>query len=201
MTSWQRNRPVSIVLIVAFALVAVALLSGCGSKAKTPAAGGATALGNLAVAQSALSTSAPDAKLLVVQTAQAVTSTATPVWAYLFGSPKSDKTYVVYISNGKTMSSAEYGNAGLTADDWAKVPGLDVWKTDSDAAYKSALGVSGAKGDPNAYMMGFVTYKPKTDTSTIEPFTWVVSFDPGKSGATTKTIEVNAETGVAKVSK
>jgi hypothetical protein len=144
---------------------------------------------------------APDAKLLVVQTAQAVTPTATPVWGYLFGSPKTDLTYVVYLSNGQSMGAKEYGKAGLNAAEWAKVPGTDAWKVDSDVALSKALAISGANGNPAAYIMGFVTYKPATDTSTVQPFVWSVQFDPGASGATTKAIDVNATTGVAAVTK
>ncbi len=124
------------------------------------------------------------------------------MWAFLFGSPSSDKTYVVYIAGGTTMSGAqEYGTAGLSAAEWAKVPGTEAWKIDSDAAYKKALEVSGAKGTPTGYMMGLLTYKPEADTSTVEAFVWNVQFDPGDSGATTSSIKVDARTGAAAVAK
>lgn len=191
--------------VVAGAAIAIALLllvAGCNKKSTgTTVKTGPTALGSLAVAQSALSTMAPDAKLLVVQTAQGVPPTATPVWGYLFGSPANDKTFVVYTNNGQSMGAQEYGSAGLSADEWKKVPSTDSWKVDSDEAYKRALAVSGAKGTPNAYMMGLVTYKAAEDTSTVKALVWQVGFNPGTSGATTGTIEVDANTGAAKVVK
>jgi hypothetical protein len=200
MTMERRTALTGIVLAAALAL-AMALLAGCG---QTPAAkikGGPTALDNLAVARSALTTRAPDAKLLVVQTAQGVEPTGTPVWGYLFGSPSTDKIYIVYVAHGTSMGAQEYGKAGLSKAEWAKVPGTDSWKIDSPDAYSKALAASGAKGAPRAYMMGLMTYKPQVDTSTAEPFVWSVRFDPGKSGATTRTIDVNANTGAATVSK
>jgi hypothetical protein len=192
---------------VRFAMVAVAivalslvlLIAGCGSKSSNNAPTGPTALGSLAVASSSLSTMAPDAKLLVVQTAQAVTPTGTPVWAYLFGSPSSDKTYVVYTSGGQSMGAQEYGTAGLSADEWKNVPNNDSWKIDSDAAYTKAFAAGGGKGEPAAYMMGLLTYKSAEDTSTIKPFVWRVIFDPGTSGVTTGTVEVDANSGAASV--
>ena len=183
------------------ALALVLLVAGCGSKSGSTVKSGPTALGSLAAARSSLSTMAPDAKLLVVQTAQAVTPTGTPVWAYLFGSPGNDKTFVVYLTNGQSMGAQEYGTAGLSADEWKKVPGADSWKIDSDQAYTKALAVSGAKGDPAAYMMGLLTYKSPDDTSTIKPFVWRVIFDPGTSGATTGTVEVDANSGSAVIAK
>ena len=192
-------------VVVAVAMLAVLLLilvAGCGKKAAetTSAPTGPTALGSLDKARSALSTMAPDAELLVVQTAQAATPTGTPVWAYLFGSPSTDKTYVVYISNGESMGAQEYGQAGLSKDEWKTVSGSNTWKVDSDEAYDKALAASGAKGDPAAYFMGMLTYKAAEDTSTIKPLVWQVMFEPGESGATTNTIEVDGMTGKAKVS-
>lgn len=189
--------------VVAVALVTVAVFAGgCSKKADvTPAPAGSSAIGSIEAARAALSTTAPDAKLLFVQTAQAATATGTPVWAYLFGSPKSGSMYVVYTLSGKVMGQQEYGASGLTDAEWAKVPGTDAWKIDSADAYKKALAKSGAKGDPNAYMMALMVYKPTTDTSTVEPFVWRVQFDPGKSGATTQTILVDAKTGAAQIAK
>ena len=194
----ERTRLAMVVAVTA--VLAVALLAGCTSGSGSAKAG-PTALGSVEAAKSALSTMAPDAKLLVVQTAQAVEPTGTPMWEFLYGSPKTDKVYAVYVSGGKSLGAQEYGTAGLSAAQWKAVPTLDVWKIDSDAAYKNALAVAGAKGDPAAYLMGFLTYKPSTDTSTIEPFVWNVVFDPGKSGATTRTINVDAKTGKASIAK
>lgn len=196
----QRSR----VVAVATALAAVALLllaAGCGSKSSTTTKSGPTALGSLSNARSSLSTMAPDAKLLLVQMAQGTTPTSTPAWAYLFGSPSNDKTFVVYTTEGKVMQAGEYGQAGLSADEWKKVPGTEDWKVDSDEAYKKALAVSGAKGDPAGYYMGLMIYKATEDTSTIKPLVWQVFFDPGESGATTSTVEVDAKTGAASVAK
>lgn len=188
-------------LLAVAALVLVTLaLAACGQNSDSVKAG-PTALGSLDAARSALSTTAPDAKLLVVQTAQATATTGTPVWSYLFGSPSTDKLYVVYLTGGKSMGAQEYGKVGLTKEQWAKVPTTDDLKVDSDEALKAALAASGAKGDPLAYMMGILTYKPETDTSTIEPLVWTVQFDPGESGATTSSINVDAKTGKATVSK
>jgi hypothetical protein len=202
MTTHTRYRFGAVVLIAALVLSAAALV-GCSKKepAKPAVSAGATVLDGLAKAQSALSTTAPDAKLLVVQTAQASPTTATPDWIYLFGSPKTGRTYAVYVANGKSMGAQEYGSAGLTDAEWAKVPKTGPWTVDSDDALKKALVASGAKGTPNAYVMGLMTFKPSTDTSTIEPYVWNVQFDPGSSGAATGTISVDAKTGAATVAK
>lgn len=175
-------------------------VSGCGSKEATPKTSG-SAKGAITIARSALSTMAPDAKLLLVQTATATKPSAAPVWAYLFGSPETDKTYVVYVENGKAMPASEYGTAGLEASEWSSVPGIDAWKIDSDEAYTKALAASGAKGDPEAYDMGLLTYvPPSANTSTTsEAFMWYVQFVPGTSGATDGTVQVNAKTGETKV--
>ncbi len=202
MTKHTRYRFGAVVLIAGLVLSA-SVLAGCtkDEAAKPAASLRPTVLGSLAVAQSALSTLAPDAKLLVVQTAQAAVPTATPSWVYLFGSPKTGKTYAVYVAEGKSMGAQEYGDAGLEDDEWSKVPKTVPWKVDSDVAYNKALAASGAKGDPLAYVMGMMTFKPVTDTSTIEPYVWNVQFDPGTSGATTSTIEVDANTGTTAVTK
>ena len=172
MTHPRTSRPIMVVLLGAVALALVAILAACGGNAATTVKG-TTAKGALPVAKSALSTTAPDAKLLVVQTASAVSATATPVWGYLFGSPKSDKTYVVYVENGKATPPQEYGQAGLSAAEWSAVPGTDVWKIDSDEAYKKAFAAAGGKGTPPAWAMGLVTYVPKAAaTSTVQPFVW-----------------------------
>jgi hypothetical protein len=196
------TRSAGIVLVAALALAA-ALLAGCSgtSGTATTTKTGSTALGGVAAAKSMLSTKSPDAKLLVVETAQAVEPTGTPIWAYIFGSPSTDKIYVVYVTGGRSMGAQENGTAGLSAAEWAKVPGTADWKIDSDEAYTKAVAASGAKGSPAAFMMGFITYKAAADTSTIEPFVWNVQFDPGTSGATTKTLLVNATTGAASVAK
>jgi len=193
-------------IVLALALVgALAVgLAGCGPEeaAETSTPSG-TARAGLDVARSALETMAPDAKLLVVQTAQAATPADVPVWAYLFGSPSTDLTYLVYVTNGTVMTASEYGTAGLDADEWELVPGVEDWVVDSDQAYQSALDVSGASGDPNAYYMGLQTYLPRAmeASATGEAFIWYVYFDPGASGATTSTIQVDAATGEASLAE
>jgi hypothetical protein len=202
MTKMRKFRVVMILGVVV-ALTVLLLVSGCGSKSSGTTTGktGSTALGSLPVARSALSTMAPDAKLLVVQMAQGATPTETPVWAYLFGSPSSDKIFAVYTTGGKVMQAQESGTGGLTADQWKDVPGTEDWKVDSDEAYKKAVAVSGASGDPAGYFMGMLIYKSPEDTSTVKPFVWQVFLDAGTSGATTSTIEVDAKTGSAAVAK
>ena len=205
MTTQRRARFATVAFLAVLAL-AVTLLAGCGAKTTTTTSApvptkGPTALGSLAIAKSSMATAAADAKLLVVQTAQAVTPTGTPVWGYLFGSPANDKIWVVYVANGVSMGAQEYGTAGLSKTEWAAVPSTDSWKIDSDAAYTKALALSGAKGAPAAYMMGLLTFKPASDTSTVEPFVWSVQFDPGVSGATTSAINVDAQTGAASLAK
>jgi hypothetical protein len=210
MIGQRKVRLTGIALAAAFVLATTVLLVGCAGTSSTStttttttasATSTSTALAGLSAAQASLLTTAPDAKLLVVQTAQAVTTTGTPVWAYLFGSPSSDKTYVVYVANGASMGAQLYGTAGLTTSEWSKVPTTTTWKIDSDAAYTKALAVSGASGTPTAYMMGFMTYKPASDTSTIDPFVWSVEFEAGSSGATTSAINVNMNTGAAAIAK
>lgn len=191
---------------VSLAVVALAFAAtGCGDKAEKDSAtteSKGTAKAGLTIATSALETMAPDARLLVVQTAQSVTPTASPVWVYLFGSPKTDKTYAVYVSEGKLMGSQEYGEAGLTKEQWADVPDPSAWVVDDDVAYQAALDVSGAKGEPAGHFMGLQTYVPSSTAGpTSKSFVWYVYFDPGQSGATTATIQVDAKSGEAQVVK
>lgn len=196
----QTGRLAKTATTLVLALAIATVVAGCGGTpaATTPKAG--TAKAGLPIAKSALSTMVPEAKLLLVQTAARVTPTTTPVWGYLFGSPKSDKTYIVYVADGKAMPASEYGAAGLSASDWAAVPGTDSWKIDSDEAYKSALAANGAKGAPAAYNMGFITYVPPSETtSETKTFLWYVEFEPAAGGGTTSTIEVDAKTGAAVV--
>jgi hypothetical protein len=134
-----------------------------------------------------------------VPPAEADTTTSTPVWGYLFGSPTDNKTYLVYVKAGEVVSAAEYGTADFSASEWAAVPGTDAWKIDSDAAYEKALAVSGAKGTPAAFEMGILTYVPPSweDSATTKSFVWNVMFEPGASGATTGVVEVDAVSGAA----
>jgi hypothetical protein len=195
-------RSTNVVLAAGALLLTLAFLAGCASTPATTPVKGLTAKAALPLAQSKLTTAAPDAKLLLVQTAGAVAPTATPVWAFLFGSQKTNKTYVVYVNKGKATPASPYGAAGLSKAEWAKVPGTDLWKVDSDEAVNKALAASGAKGTPAAYDMGFVTYVPASaGTSSIVPYVWNVSFQPGTSGATTSTFLVDVKTGATSVHK
>lgn len=186
-------------LAAAAALVVMGVLAGCSGSGGAVASG-PTALGSLSAAESALATSAPDARLLMVQTAQSAATTGTPVWAFVFGSPATDMTYLVYTIEGKVMTAGENGQAGLSADQWADVPETAAWKIDSDTAYEKAFAASGGSGTPAGYFMGLITYKSATDTSTVEPFQWNVWIDPGTTGATTSKILVDAKSGKATVS-
>ena len=191
----RRAAAASLVLGVAAALLLLA--AGCGASGPET---NKTAKSNLAAAQAAMSAKASDAKLLVVQTAAGVTPTETPEWAFMFGTQGDSKIWIVSVKNGQATSVSEYGAAGLTAADWAAIPGTGDWKIDSDEAYRKAVAESGAKTDPSSYNMGFITYLPPAEaSSTTKAFVWYVAFDPGTSGATTRTIAVDAKTGATSV--
>jgi len=201
------NRPSRSLLVgLAFVLViAIGVLAGCNSgssssapsKTATPTQANATAQKALAIAMSTLSTAAPDGKLLVAQSAAPMTATSTPSWDFLIGSPKSDVIYAVEVAYGAGKFQ-EYGKAGLTADEWAAVPPASAWKVDSTEAHSKAIVVH-PDGKSADYIMGFVTYVPKTAKSpTAKPMTWVVSFDPQSQGkAPTSTVTVDMATGQA----
>lgn len=191
-------RVTRVALAILLALTLVGLMTGCNKKATT--VNGTTAKSNVDVAKSALSTTAPDAKLLLVQTANVVTATSTPVWQYLFGSPKDGSIFAVTVTNGKVTATQPYGSAGMGADEWKAVPSADEWKIDSDAAYQKALAVDKKNTTALPYAMGFVTYVPKSAqaSSSIDPFMWSVAFDPQGTLGTPSAINVNAKTGDAK---
>jgi hypothetical protein len=183
MRSTARTRLAPLALGAALALVLFAIV-GCGAKSQetanpaptaTAPVTGMTALDALPLAQSALSTTAPDAKLLVLQPAQAVTPTATPVWAYLFGDEKRDKTFLVVVADGEVVKATEYGTVGLSKTQWAEVPDVSEWKVDSDAAYATALSSSGQDGT-SPYQIGLQTYVPKSEeqTQAAKPMMWYV---------------------------
>lgn len=200
----MNNVRTSSALKMALALVVVmsiAFAGGCtGSKSETVTAPGAapklqgqSALEALGTAESALTTAAPDGKLLLVQTAGATTTTSTPVWAYLFGSPKTNKLFVVRVDKGKAEGPSAYGTAKKGEIEWDKVPASSEIKIDSSEAFAKAFTASKVKGTPD-YVMGVVTYVPSSQsTSTAEPMVWNVQFDPaaGFSGI----VRVNAKTG------
>lgn len=188
---------------LACVLVAVIAIAGCSkpasSSSSTPT--GNTAMAAEKVAAAALTTMAPGAKLLVGESAQPLTTTSTPIWEFLYGNPKTDVLYAVLVNNGKARAQ-EYGRAGLNAQEWSAVPGLDQWKVDSDAAQAAALKVlpSGSKAP---FVVGFVTYVPKRATqATTKPLTWVFAFDKSTQGsAPTSTVNVDMNTGAASFAK
>jgi len=179
--------------LLSIALVAVAGCGGSDAAENTPqpAAGGNTAKSFLPLAQSALSTMAPDAKLLVVQTAQSVTETGTPVWAYLFGSPSKDLTFAVYVADGKIMQAGEYSQGGLTKEQWDEIPAVTEWKIDSDKALEAAL--AAANADTKTYNMGMQTWVPNAEstTQTAEALTWYIYLGEETSAP----VQVDARTG------
>jgi hypothetical protein len=200
MTRTSLSRLAAVLLSVAMTVLLLMALVGCGGQAPTAAG---TAKSSLALAQSRIATTAPDAKLLLVQTGNVVSATSTPVWTYLFGSPKTNTIYAVMIQNGTASGPMPYGNADLPAAEWAAIPTTtDAWKIDSDAAVAKAFAAAGSQGKSIPYAMGLVTYVPKNTTATIEPFVWSVVLNPqANGGAVPKTINVNATTGEAKVGK
>ena len=207
-TRWQAPRRTSTALC-AFALalvLGIGVLAGCGSS-QVPSSAGSTpadtqpAKKAFAIAQSTLSTAAPDGKLLVAQVAGPITATTTPVWEFLIGSPKSDVIYAVSVQKDQGKFQ-EYGKAGLSATEWAAVPSIDNWKIDSNVAHDKAVSVY-TEGKSAAYIMGFITYIPKSAKgTTAKAMTWGVSFDPSsKSKSPTSTVEVDMTTGVAAFAK
>jgi hypothetical protein len=189
-----RIRP-SIVGLIGLLVLAAILLSACGNKSATDS----TAMDNYPAARSAALKAAPDARLLLVQTFEATTPTSAPVWYYLFGSPSAMTAYAVVASQGRLMSTEQVAGEGFPSSEWSAVPSADAWKIDSDAAYAKAFEVDGAGRRPRPYTMGFETYKPSTDTSTVEPFTWRVTLFPGTNTEATGTVDVSATTGNARV--
>jgi hypothetical protein len=181
---------------IAFAALSVLLiLAGCLPSQTSVPADTTSAKAYLPLAEASLATTAPDAKLLLVQTTAVVNATATPVWSYLFGSPKTNTLYVVDGQKGKVAPPFKYGTVKFTAQEWASVPSADSWKIDSPEAYQKAAAAYG-KASGKSWVMGFVTMVPKTTTSTVEPFVWSVTFDPEAPGDTrVRTLNVNASTG------
>lgn len=156
-----------------------------------------TAKKALDTARAAAKEKASDAKLLVVQTAQPAKPGEAPMWGYVFGSPSQNKTYMIYIHQGKAMPSEKTGEAGLTKEQWAKIPGDDAWPIDSDKAYEAALRASGSQWDPDEYSMALQTIVKKPDPGAAfgEALKWYVTFDFGAAMETTAPIAVDAKTG------
>jgi hypothetical protein len=203
------NRSRYSTLVRAFAALGIVLaliaLAGCSKSQDTSSNSvkpkGMTAKQASEVAVKALATTAPDAKLLVAETAQPVSPTSTPIWEFLYGNPKTDVLYAIIVDNGKAQKQ-EYGKGGLSASEWAAVPNLSNWKVDSDAAYNAALKVY-PNGTKAQYIPGFVTYIPKRAGNTAtKPMTWVFVFDErSKGNAATSTVNVDMATGSASLAK
>jgi hypothetical protein len=194
------NRRLNRVRIAAFVagVAMIALLAGC-----TSAPSGTTAKAAYKLAMSSLSTMAPEGKLLIAQATEPINSrTTTAGWEFLVGDPKTNKVFAVIVSNGKAQAQ-EYGNAGLSASEWAKIPALSEWKIDSDKAIETAVKFYPA-GSTAQFFPGFVTYIPQSasQTDTVKPMTWVFDFDPATRGtAPTNTVEVDLRSGVATYAK
>jgi len=205
------NTIIKLAVVAALALGLTIGLAGCGGSktatttptpASTVATGTMTAKQALPLAVSALATTAPNAKLLLVAAGGAITPTVPPVWQYLFGDPKTGTTYVAIVQKGKA-TSLKYGSTKLSQAEWNAVPALDAWKIDSDAAVAKALTVYPEGTAKTAYILGFVTYIPKAEKTVLTPpMVWSVSFDPtSRTKSATSTINVNAVTGVAALAK
>lgn len=182
--------------ILAFAAIALLFtLAACGDKGEEAKD---SASANLAIAESALTTMAPDAQLLVVQADAAAEAGTTAVWTYLFGSPDSGKLYSVSIINGTSMGATEIGASPLTEGEWDAVPENGSWKIDSDEALEKALEVAGLETAPGNYSMLLNTYVPETPTAErpAKAMVWYVSLGADDSGSA-KVITVDAKTGDA----
>jgi hypothetical protein len=198
MATTRLARPSGVLVALAMAALTLAALTACAG----PPASGGTAKSNLPLARSSIATTAPDARFLLVQTGNIVTATATPVWTYLFGSPRTGTIYAVMVRDGNASAPMPYGTTDLSAKEWASVPGVDGWKVDSDVALDKALASASLQGKQVPYAMGMVSYVPKTSTATVEPFVWSVVLDPEpKSGSKTRTVSVDAATGEVKATR
>jgi hypothetical protein len=187
-------------LAAALATVATLVLVGCTtSTTQTPTVVSSvnTARHAYEIARSALSTIAPDGRMLIAETVWPVSATSTPIWQFLIGSPKTGTTYAAVVNQGQGFYQ-KYSEKALPANEWAAVPLDSAWKVDSDAALTAALGAFPAgKGAP--YTERLVTYVPKSAKAPAKPMTWAVAFQP-QEGATT-TVEVDVSTGAATLSK
>lgn len=205
------NSVIRLAVVAALALGLITGLAGCGGTktatttkpaGSTTATPSVTAKAALPMAESTLSTTAPDAKLLLVASGSAITPTTAPVWQYLFGDPKTGTTYVAIVRNGKA-SSLKYGTTELSQKEWDAVPATDAWKIDSDAAVAKARTVYTEATDKTAYILGFVSYIPKAEKDVQTPaMTWSISFDPSsRTKSATATVNVSAVDGTASFAK
>ncbi len=195
-------RSILLGMILAASVAVALMLSGCGgdsTEATTPE--GMTALQALQVAKKSIEPVAPDAKLLIVTTAQVVEPTATPVWQFLLGSPKTNMTYAVIVNEGQPMASP-YTTATLTPGQWAALPDVADIKIDSDEAHRKALKAY-PDGSDHIYVINLATGEPGVPTSGLTtPMSWVVMFDPTRaSGEQTSTVQIDASTGKVTIPK
>ncbi len=200
MISRPRVRSVVLGMILVVAVALASVLSGCGADSKTadaPPLGtkDLTALQALKVAQDSIESVAPDARVLIVTTTRVVEPTATPEWQFLLGSPASNMTYAVVVTEGQAMASP-YTTSTLSADEWAALPSGEDIKVDSDEARSKALKAY-PDGTDDVYVINLLAGAPGVPTSSLtKPMTWVVMFDPTRaSGDQTSTVEIDATTG------
>lgn len=189
------------VIVLAFVALSLALLTGCGDDAPPEPASEqrSTALANLEAAESAIETTAPDAKLLVVQTPSASAAGGNPLWVYTFGSPETGQMFTVSLANGTVMNTAPAGAAPLEAEEWASVPETAAWEIDSDEAYEAALEVADFESTPTGYSMVLETYVPRSAPAepAVSAFVWYVSFRTGDGEELPTVVAVDARTGEA----
>lgn len=196
MTRSGIGRPVRTIL----ALSTIALLfavAACSGEAEEPID---TASSNLSTAESALTTMAPDARLLVVGGDVTPASGTTPVWTYLFGAPDTGQMYSVSISNGNSMGATDIGVSPLAEDEWDAVPANGSWTLDSDEALEKALEFAGLEEAPSTYSMLLNSYVPEASVSErpAEAMVWYVSFGADESGEAGRVVAIDATTGEAR---
>lgn len=187
-------------------LLTIGVLAGCNSNSKSPddqAAKTDTSKAKAAasLALSALTTAAPDGKVIVGQLVAPIAATATPMWEFLVGSPKNSKVYAVLVTGGKAQFK-EYGKVSLEATQWAEIPNVKAWKIDSDVARDKALAVY-PQGKDDRYNQGFITYVADPDREGApKAMTWNITFistskNKGKSEVSSNTVLVDMVSGAA----
>lgn len=189
-----RGRILQVVCVLLAVVSTCALTLGCTSNEEVP--GATSAMGDtLAVAQSAITSGVPDAKLLAVQTMRAVSTTSTIEWMYLFGSESECYTYTVFMQGDRAVC-ADYSPIAMTKEEWAAVPSLDTVAVDSDEAYARALAEFADGKSAAPYRIELLTYRPEDATPTVDAMVWFVIFNPaGTASEGSTTYEVNALTG------
>lgn len=203
-TSIIRSLRVGLALAI---MLTIGAAAGCNSKSgassttKTKPADTTKVTGAASVALSSVTTAAPDGKILLGQIVSPIATTATPMWEFLVGSPKTGQVYAVLVNNGVGQSK-DYGKVVLKAAEWKKVPDVSAWKIDSDVALADALKIY-PQGKTSAYSAGFVTFVPSSAPKTaVKAMTWNINFDPASKGkAPTSTVLVDMVTGATSFAK